>query len=1335
VFTVEFGADGPMLSQSNGEGSQGLQGMSFEFTSLLGVDSGLRDALTGQPIYLTTTDGGKTILGLVGESSNAAFTLSVDAYGNISLDLQRPIQHDATSPDAGEGTLQVLNLVGGEGQEAPLFALKITATDSDYDWAEQLLDLNGKFAFGDDEPTLILGDDREPVGLQTLNLEEESAEKSGGGVIGNNEGSPETLGASGTGTVKTGVINWGADQFGGVTQVKVGTDVHTASGGYITVKYGADGVALPPNSTAAASAELSINVLTGVYTLTVKAAMTHGDATTLDLTGMTADEAAAAMNDKEETLDLSTVTIVGVDKDGDPIEVDLAASVKDDVPLVSLSNEDITQLVQSDATLAGPVDTGSASVKFNVSFGADGPKMTTGTPSQPDGTNYSLKLTTDGADSGLVDMATGQAITLYSTSTGVEGRVNGDPTKVAFTLNIEASTGEMTLDQVRAIKHDAPSDDPNVTTDEVKALASGVLSVVATGTDGDGDATSNSFDLGGKLAFGDDTPEVTGAQNVMIANGGTATQDTNVLITLDLTGSISSTELAASVSALKSLIAAYDGLGDVNVQLTTFKNGTAQPSSAWLDKSAFDSLLNTLTTAGTTNYEAAIKETIAGYSGTTPPSSDKTVAYFISDGAPNTELNDGALEQTGTYVDQVWVDRWASHIGGNVDELYVVAVSTPVNDPQLTVLAVTEKGGGAAEVISSATFDSLSGQLIGTVGPITVSATADLGVDPGADGWGTGAISDVPAMDDGSKDVRYVTAVAANGETVIVKSGNVALVYEDDGNGGLRAVKEGTNEVVFTVSLDQSGGTPTGTYTVTMLGTVDPHTVTTTETKTVDGENKLISTGSDTTVIKEAQNDVQGSVTFSGSSGGGKNTSYTFTQTKDNVTVTLVATADNNDSDTKFNNNVNWSTQGIGVEDQFTNTSEMLKFQVSATQVSGSGVTDVKLTTITFDASHLDSNESVKWNVGGETDKNGNQIWDGSQKGDKGNGDNAADETAIAINMAGSNGVVVLTSGTSGDQFRIDASGVTVNYTYDIPAEIKTTVVENYKDVDTKTTTTTTSTYDLTLLFQFNGTDGDGDKVSTQFHVTIDANKDGVLTSVDSDKVVADTTTTTVVETTTTTTRLEYYLDSNGNKVYVDATAPVVSNTKTTTTTDGPTTLTDADAKLKEAVDSLLDDYTDKDVAVAGDDQGYVLEGGSGNDVLIGGEGNDTLIGGDGDDVLIGGGGSDTFTGGAGSDVIEINLADSTAGDRDVITDFTASDSLLIHDILPDTDGGLDVTETLSGADTVLTVDSNGGTGTGTVQEVVVENNTPDQLSPDGIGLAADILTITTTNPDPNATT
>ena len=49
-------------------------------------------------------------------------------------------------------------------------------------------------------------------------------------------------------------------------------------------------------------------------------------------------------------------------------------------------------------------------------------------------------------------------------------------------------------------------------------------------------------------------------------------------------------------------------------------------------------------------------------------------------------------------------------------------------------------------------------------------------------------------------------------------------------------------------------------------------------------------------------------------------------------------------------------------------------------------------------------------------------------------------------------------------------------------------------------------------------------------------------------------------------------------------------------------------------------------------------------------------------------------------------------------------------------------------------MDSNGGSGTGTVQEVVVESNTPAELSPDGIGLAADILTITTTNPDPNVT-
>ncbi len=65
----------------------------------------------------------------------------------------------------------------------------------------------------------------------------------------------------------------------------------------------------------------------------------------------------------------------------------------------------------------------------------------------------------------------------------------------------------------------------------------------------------------------------------------------------------------------------------------------------------------------------------------------------------------------------------------------------------------------------------------------------------------------------------------------------------------------------------------------------------------------------------------------------------------------------------------------------------------------------------------------------------------------------------------------------------------------------------------------------MTLAYQFTATDGDGDPVQTVFHVTVDANNDGVLNAVSSDETVGVTTSTEDIVTTTTTTTTTSYVD------------------------------------------------------------------------------------------------------------------------------------------------------------------------------------------------------------------
>jgi Ca2+-binding RTX toxin-like protein len=74
------------------------------------------------------------------------------------------------------------------------------------------------------------------------------------------------------------------------------------------------------------------------------------------------------------------------------------------------------------------------------------------------------------------------------------------------------------------------------------------------------------------------------------------------------------------------------------------------------------------------------------------------------------------------------------------------------------------------------------------------------------------------------------------------------------------------------------------------------------------------------------------------------------------------------------------------------------------------------------------------------------------------------------------------------------------------------------------------------------------------------------------------------------------------------------------------------------------------------------LTGGTGNDLLTGAAGNDSLIGGAGADTLVGGTGADKLSGGAGNDLfVFTGTGDSTAKQRDTITDFATGDRIDLH--------------------------------------------------------------------------
>ncbi|GEM_PF-6612967 len=118
--------------------------------------------------------------------------------------------------------------------------------------------------------------------------------------------------------------------------------------------------------------------------------------------------------------------------------------------------------------------------------------------------------------------------------------------------------------------------------------------------------------------------------------------DTNLLITLDVSGSMYGERLEKSVDAAQNLIDAYDGMGEVKVAVVTFSDGGYKQTSGgftWMSATDAKSVLEGWSnySGGGTDYQDALNAAIDAYddAGKLDTTIDQSVAYFISDGHPN----------------------------------------------------------------------------------------------------------------------------------------------------------------------------------------------------------------------------------------------------------------------------------------------------------------------------------------------------------------------------------------------------------------------------------------------------------------------------------------------------------------------------------------------------------------------------------------------------------------------------------------------------------------------------------------------------------------------------
>ncbi|TXH31771.1 MAG: hypothetical protein E6Q98_26430, partial [Rhodospirillaceae bacterium] len=166
----------------------------------------------------------------------------------------------------------------------------------------------------------------------------------------------------------------------------------------------------------------------------------------------------------------------------------------DDGPSITADGT-VPSLTVDESNLAQNDSTSFAGV-FTAFAGADG---------QHGNLAYALGVSAPGADSGLVDTATGNHVFLFLVNGQVVGKEGSDALDAAtgstvFTLSVDGS-GNVTLDQVRAIINPTGG----TSYDEPATLsAASLVTLTATVTDGDHDTASATANIGTKLVFKDD---------------------------------------------------------------------------------------------------------------------------------------------------------------------------------------------------------------------------------------------------------------------------------------------------------------------------------------------------------------------------------------------------------------------------------------------------------------------------------------------------------------------------------------------------------------------------------------------------------------------------------------------------------------------------------------------------------------------------------------------------------------------------------------------------------------------------------------------------------------
>ena len=429
------------------------------------------------------------------------------------------------------------------------------------------------------------------------------------------------------------------------------------------------------------------------------------------------------------------------------------------------------------------------------------------TVSDPDGDATTITLT------GPTGLYGSNGSPMVWSSDGHGGLIGTAGTTPVATLGIDAS-GNYTFELKGPLKHSLQGEDTLDLTFGVSA------------SDGRGGTGTGSF----TITVQDDAPAtllpVTDTVQVL---------DTNVLIVLDVSGSMNNqsgiddlSSLQAAIRSINALLDSYDQFGNVSVRLVTFSDTVQALGTTWVSIADAKTLLANISAIGSTNYDYGLAAAQEAFASDGKITGAQNVSYFFSDGDPTLSStnptgtafggnNDGSVTnpELGDGIDADEEIAWKAFLEANRITSHVVGLGTSVNQSNLDPIAYDGQSSSDLDATVVTDLAQLGSVLAGTVKQTTTGSLSD-GQLLGADGFGhiqSVTVDGVVYSYDAANPVVPITTALGQLLTVNFETGAYTYTVR-------QPVGTSATEKFSYILVDQDGDSASSTLTIEVQRTV-----------------------------------------------------------------------------------------------------------------------------------------------------------------------------------------------------------------------------------------------------------------------------------------------------------------------------------------------------------------------------------------------------------------------------------------------------------------------------------------------------------------------------------